>query len=76
MNKRGLEEKRQEQAVLATRSGCDTTHHVRTRRRSRRVDSITIYYRSVGRGLAAEVLIFNDRREVVKGIAQYGQPPE
>lgn len=37
------------------------------------VDSITIYYRSVARKIAAEVLVFNDRREVVKGIAHYGQ---
>jgi len=38
------------------------------------VDSITIYYRSVARKMAAEVLIFNDRHEVVKGISHYGQP--
>jgi ketosteroid isomerase-like protein len=38
------------------------------------VDSIAIYYRSVGRKMAAEVLIFNDQRQVIKGIAHYGGP--
>lgn len=38
------------------------------------VNSITIYYRSVARKLAAEVLVFNERNEVIKGIAHYGQP--
>jgi ketosteroid isomerase-like protein len=37
------------------------------------VNSLTIYYRSVGRKMAAEMQVFNDRREVVKGIAHYGQ---
>lgn len=40
------------------------------------VDSITIYYRSVGRKMAAEVLVFNDYGKVVKGIAHYGRPAE
>ena len=40
------------------------------------VDSLTIYYRSVGRKMAAEVLVFNDHGKVVKGIAHYGRPAE
>ena len=35
------------------------------------VRSITIYYRSVGRSIVAEVLEFNDRREVLRGAAYY-----
>lgn len=38
------------------------------------VDSVTIFYRSVARRIAAEVLIFNPGREVVRGIAHYGAP--
>jgi ketosteroid isomerase-like protein len=35
------------------------------------VRSITIYYRSIGRRIVAEVLVFNDRGEVVRGAAYY-----
>ena len=35
------------------------------------VRSITIYYRSVGRRVVAEVLEFNARREVVRGAAHW-----
>jgi ketosteroid isomerase-like protein len=35
------------------------------------VRSITIYYRSIGRRIVAEVLEFNDRGEVVRGAAYY-----
>jgi hypothetical protein len=35
------------------------------------VRSITIYYRSIGRRVVAEVLEFNDRREVVRAAAYY-----
>ena len=36
------------------------------------VDSVTIHYRSVARRIAAEVLIFNPERKVVRGMAHYG----
>ena len=36
------------------------------------VDSITLYYRRASGTLAAEVLIFNQDRLVIKGIAHYG----
>jgi hypothetical protein len=38
------------------------------------VRSITIHYRRADRRLAAEVLEFNDRGEVVRGTAHYGPP--
>ena len=38
------------------------------------VESITICYRSIGRRMAAEVLFFNAQREVVRGMAHYGEP--
>ena len=36
------------------------------------VETITLYYRSVGRRMACEVLFFNAERAVVRGIAHYG----
>lgn len=36
------------------------------------VDSIAIYYRSVGRKMACEVLFFNPQRQVVHAAANYG----
>lgn len=38
------------------------------------VDSITIVYKSLSRRMAAEVLVFNERLEVVRGMAHYGRP--
>ena len=35
------------------------------------IRSITIYYRSIGRRVVAEVLEFNPRREVVRGAAHW-----
>ncbi len=40
------------------------------------VRSVTIYYRSVGRRVAAEVLEFNDRGAVVRASAHYTVAPE
>jgi hypothetical protein len=40
------------------------------------IDSIVIYYRSVGRRLVCEVLFFDAERKVVKGGANYGGPAE
>ena len=37
------------------------------------VDSLTLYYRSVGRRMACEVLFFDREKMVVRGIAHYGQ---
>lgn len=36
------------------------------------VDSIVIYYRSVGRKMVCEVLFFNSQRQVIRGAANYG----
>lgn len=38
------------------------------------VESVTIYYRSLGRKLACEVFFFNAERKVVKGFAHYAGP--
>jgi hypothetical protein len=35
------------------------------------VESITMYYRSVGRKMVCEVLFFNAERQVLKGVAHY-----
>ena len=35
------------------------------------VESIAIYYRSIGRKMACEILFFNTARQVVRGIAHY-----
>lgn len=35
------------------------------------VESVTLYYRSVGRKMACEVLFFNADRQVVRGVAHY-----
>ncbi len=40
------------------------------------IDSITIYYRSVGRRAVAEVLQFNDDRKVIKGLVHWSTDPE
>lgn len=40
------------------------------------VRSVTIYYRSIGRRVAAEVLEFNDRGEAVRGSAHYAVAKE
>lgn len=40
------------------------------------VDSIVIYYRSIGRKMACEVLFFNAQRLVVQGVAHYGSAAE
>ncbi len=36
------------------------------------VESITLYYRSIGRKMACEVLFFNAEHQVIKGVAHYG----
>jgi len=38
------------------------------------VESVTMYYRSLGRKMVCEVLFFNAERKVVKGFAHYGGP--
>jgi ketosteroid isomerase-like protein len=37
------------------------------------VDSMTIYYRSVGRRFVLEVLYFDENKRVVRSMAQYGK---
>ena len=35
------------------------------------IDSVTLYYRSVGRRLVAETLLFNEQGKATKGMAQW-----
>ena len=37
-------------------------------------ESITLYYRSIGRKMACEVLFFNADRQVMRGVAHYDGP--
>ena len=38
------------------------------------IDTVSIFYRSLGRKLACETFFFDDRRKVVRSVATYGRP--